>query len=158
MIEVFNRKDIPDVFGQDVRKNIGEMGISVVEEVFTSEIYRFQCSSGRDELRRIAENILVDAVIQEYLLDEEMKAGERGEFMVEVFYKSGVTDSVADTVRTAVRDAGIRTKMEVSTGRRYYLRGNLTGKDVETICRKILVNPLIQNYSVIEGKGNHPDA
>jgi len=153
IIEVCNKKGVPDVFGQDVKKNIKEMGISGVENVFTSEIYRFESSSGYDKLRYIAENILVDAVIQEYFLDKTRKIEGKGKFVIDVFYKNGVTDSVADTVKTAVKDAGIKTDMAVSTGKRYYLNGNLTEKDVETVCMKILVNPLIQNYSITGVKG-----
>lgn len=152
VIEVCNKKNIPDVFGQGIKKNIKETGIQGIKAVLSSDIYRFEGISCRDEIIRIAEEILVDAVAQDYFPDdsniERRSAGYR---VIDVFYKKGVTDTVADTVIIAVRDAGIKTEVSVSTGKRYYLSGTLTEKDVETICMKVLVNPLIQDYSIVKG-------
>ncbi len=153
IIEVRNKKGVPDVFGQDVRKNIKEMGISGIGEVLASEIYGFEGSSGDEELRYIAENILVDSVIQEYFLNGGKQSSGEDRFVVDVFYKKGVTDPVADTVKTAVKDAGIKTDISVSTGKRYYLKGSLTEEDVKSACMKLLANPLIQNYSISYEKG-----
>jgi len=68
-----------------------------------------------------------------------------------VFFKKGVTDAVGDTVIIAVRDAGIKSDVSVSTGKRYYLKGGIMDKDLETICAKVLVNPLVQDYSIVKG-------
>ncbi|MBN1445259.1 MAG: phosphoribosylformylglycinamidine synthase subunit PurS [Candidatus Omnitrophica bacterium] len=158
IIEVRNKQGVPDVFGQDVRKNIREMGISGIEEVVASEIYGFEDSAGDDELRYIAENILVDSVIQEYCLNGEKQSAGEGRVVIDVFYKKGVTDSVADTVKTAVKDAGIKTDISISTGKRYYLRGSLTEEDVKSVCMKLLANPLVQNYSIRYEEGNKSNA
>jgi len=148
IIEVRNKQGVSDVFGHDVRKSIKEMGIQGIEEAFASELYGFEGSSGDDELRYIAENILVDSVIQEYFLNGENQSAGEGGFVIDIFYKKGVTDSVADTVKTAVRNAGIKTDIAVSTGKRYYLTGGVTGEEIESVCMKLLANPLIQNYSI----------
>lgn len=150
IIEVCNKAGIPDVFGQEIKKSIAETGIRGVDSVLTSEIYRFEGVLRPDELDFIAEEILVDAVSQEYFTDGTNIAVRRNGYRaIDVFYKSGVTDSTAGTVLIALNDAGIKTEYSVSTGKRYYLRGALTEKDVETVCAKVLANSLIQEYSII---------
>jgi len=158
IIEVRNKQGVPDVFGQDAKKSIKEMGISGIEEVLASEIYGFEGSAGDDELRSVAENILVDSVIQEYSLNGEKQSAGESRFVADVFYKKGVTDPVVDTVKTAVKDAGIKTDMSVFTGKRYYLRGSLTEEDVKAVCMKLLVNPLIQSYSIRYEEGKKSNA
>jgi len=155
IVEVCNKKTVPDVFGQEIRGNIRETGIGGIEEVLTSEVYRFEGISSRDELTRIAGEILVDAVAQDYFTGDSNIERRGGYTVVDVFYRKGVTDTVSDTVVIAMRDAGIRTGVSVSTGRRYYMKGNITDGDVRTICEKVLVNPLIQEYALVQRKGKN---
>ncbi|MCM8778068.1 MAG: phosphoribosylformylglycinamidine synthase subunit PurS, partial [Candidatus Omnitrophica bacterium] len=69
--------------------------------------------------------------------------------VVDVFYKKGVTDAVAETVDIAVKDAGIKKDVKISTGKRYYIKGDLTKKEIELICEKVLANRLVQDYVII---------
>ncbi|MCM8829798.1 MAG: phosphoribosylformylglycinamidine synthase subunit PurS [Candidatus Omnitrophica bacterium] len=150
-IEVCNKKGIPDAFGLDVMKNIRETGIVKVKDVTTSDLYCFQGDISLEDIKRIADDVLLDKVIQEYIIREE----DRGDFedkgygiVVDVFYKKGVTDAVAETVAVAVKDAGIKKDVKISTGKRYYIKGELTKKEIELICEKVLANRLVQDYVI----------
>ncbi len=151
LIEVRNKTRVTDVFGYMIKKDIMETGIQEIEEVLTSSLYRLKGVCCHRELIRIAEEILIDAVAQDYFLDNSgIRKRGAGYNVIDVFYKEGVTDTVAETVMTAVKDAGIKNLFSASTGKRYYLKGRLNRQDIETICMKVLVNPLIQNYSVVK--------
>ncbi len=64
---------------------------------------------------------------------------------VEVVYNAGVTDPVEETVMKAVRDLGVGDVRAVKTAKRYLLQGNLDEDQLEVICSRLLVNPIIQH-------------
>jgi len=153
IIEVCNKKKVYDVSGQEIRISIEENGIAGVKEVLTSELYRFEGILDRRQLVRIAEDILVDPVTQKYFLNDEGVKEKIGVYrIVDVFYKKGVTDTVAETIMIALKDAGMASLVSAATGRRYYLKGNISDKEVDTICMEVLVNPIIQDYSYLKDR------
>jgi len=64
---------------------------------------------------------------------------------VEVAYNAGVTDPVEDTILKAVQDLGITGVRGVKTAKRYLIQGQLDAQQLETICNRLLVNPIIQH-------------
>lgn len=66
---------------------------------------------------------------------------------VEVSYKQGVTDAVADTVKKGINDLGIKKVSYVRTVQKYIIDGNLSKEEIEKICKDLLANPVIQNFS-----------
>ena len=151
IIEVCSKEGIPDVFGMDAMKNIRETGITGIEEITTADLYRFEGDISLKDIKKIAEDVLLDKVIQKYFIEEgsPIKRDDY-EIVVDVFYKKGVTDAVAETVAIAIRDAGIKVEkdIKISTGKRYYIKGRITRKNIELICEKVLVNRLVQDYSI----------
>jgi len=149
-VEVCNKKDIPDAFGQEIKNSIRETGISGIEEVFTADLYYFEGDISSEDIEKIAQDVLLDSVIQQYFLDDVhiRNIKEEDYVVVDVFYKKGVTDAVAETVSVAIKDAGIKKEVRVSTGKRYYLKGVFTKEEIERICDKVLANRLVQDYSI----------
>ncbi|MCX8082481.1 MAG: phosphoribosylformylglycinamidine synthase subunit PurS [bacterium] len=150
LIEIYNKTDIPDVFGIDVMKNIMGTGISEIDGITTAELYRFEGDISLKEIKKIAEDVLVDSVIQEYKIRKygDTVRKDAFNFIVDVFYKKGVTDAVAETVAVAVKDAGIKKDLKISTGKRYYIKGSLTKEKIELMCEKVLANRLVHDYSI----------
>jgi len=64
---------------------------------------------------------------------------------VEVAYNAGVTDPVEETVLKAIKDLGIENVRAVKTAKRYLLEGKLDEPELDIICRRLLVNPIIQH-------------
>ncbi len=64
---------------------------------------------------------------------------------IEVAYNAGVTDPVEETVMKAIRDLGIGSVRAVKTAKRYLLEGYLAEDQLEAICNRLLVNPIIQH-------------
>ncbi|MFQ5997533.1 MAG: phosphoribosylformylglycinamidine synthase subunit PurL, partial [Dehalococcoidales bacterium] len=64
---------------------------------------------------------------------------------IEVAYNAGVTDPVEDSVLKAIRDLGITGVSAVKTSKRYLIEGQLADHQLEVICSRLLVNPIIQH-------------
>jgi phosphoribosylformylglycinamidine synthase len=64
---------------------------------------------------------------------------------VEVAYNAGVTDPVEESVLKAIQDLGIEGVRAVKTAKRYLIEGELNESDLDIICRRLLVNPIIQH-------------
>ncbi|HOL21606.1 MAG TPA: phosphoribosylformylglycinamidine synthase subunit PurS [bacterium] len=150
LLEICNKEGIPDVFGIEIKKSIRETGIPEIESVLTSDLYHFEGDLSSEDITKIAEDVLLDGVIQEYFLGDEniKRRGLEYPVVIDVFYKKGVTDAVADTVSIAIKDAGIKKDVKVSTGKRYYLKGQFNREELEKICDKVLANRLVQEYSI----------
>jgi len=67
---------------------------------------------------------------------------------IEVWYKSGVTDAVGDSVMKGIKDLGISGASSVKTGQVYIIEGKLEKKRIEKICSGLLANGIVQFYKI----------
>ena len=70
---------------------------------------------------------------------------------MEVWFRPGVTDAVGETALKGSRDLGVAGIESVDTGRGYILAGSLIRSQVDTICRRLLANDVIERYACYEG-------
>src|SRR2546425_9165892 len=68
--------------------------------------------------------------------------------VVDVFYHSGVTDTLAESVLAGAKMLGLTGLEHVETGRRYFLDSRLSEADVRAIVEALLYNPVIQQYTL----------
>ena len=68
--------------------------------------------------------------------------------VVDVFYHSGVTDTLAESVLAGAKMLGLTGLEHVETGRRYFLDSRLSETDVRAIVEALLYNPVIQQYTL----------
>ena len=148
--EISYKPDVFDAVGHILKQDIADLGIKGVEEVRTGQIYWLEGDLPEEEARRICEELLADPITQTYKLYPADKPPERvpGAWTVEVRYKPGVTDSVGDSVVKGARDMGINSLKRARSGQKYVIRGNLSREQVETICRRLLYNEVIQDYEL----------
>ena len=72
---------------------------------------------------------------------------------IEVWYKSGVTDTVSQSVIKAIKDLGIMEELAVKTGKKFCFEGKKTDTNkLKKIATGLLANTLIQEYLVKGGK------
>ncbi|MEK6646126.1 MAG: phosphoribosylformylglycinamidine synthase subunit PurS [Candidatus Firestonebacteria bacterium] len=69
-------------------------------------------------------------------------------WFVEVWYKSGVTDAVGDSVKKGISDLGIKGIEEVRAGQKYSIQGKADRKTIERICKELLANGVVQDYKI----------
>ncbi|HOJ38905.1 MAG TPA: phosphoribosylformylglycinamidine synthase subunit PurS [bacterium] len=154
LVEVFYRPEVTDGAAEAIRKAVEELGISVVEKVWTSSLYRLEGMLERTSIVRIARELLTDPISQKYRLGFPQRPGA---WSVQVWYKPGVTDTVAETTQKAILDLGINTPVTVATGRCYFFQGKLRENILVSIARALLANELIEIFQVYQpsrGKKN----
>ena len=83
-------------------------------------------------------------------------------FGVEVSVKSGFPDPRGEGLQKDIRDLGVATVDQVRVSDIYLLEGELNQKEVQIICRELLADPVVEEYSIgkvplvaIKGKDTH---
>ena len=125
-----------------VHHQIIELGIDTVTAVRSVKLFFLVGELSEGDLRRVAEELLIDPVIEEYLIASSDTAN--GVAVVEVHLQPGVMDTVAASAEQAIKDMGIPVE-SVRTGRRYELIGAVSDAQRETIARGLLANPVIED-------------
>ena len=154
-IEVGYKPTATDAMGEGIKKDIEDLGISGVDYVKTLQLYMIDGDLSESEVRAVCENLLTDRVTQVYdyrksLVDRE----DAGAWVVEIAYKHGVTDAVGDSTVKGIKDLGISGVSSAKTGQKYIIGGSLKQEDIEVICKRLLANDVIQNYSYEKVNGS----
>jgi phosphoribosylformylglycinamidine synthase len=153
--EISSKKDFPDIHGGDVLEDIRQLNITSVEDVVSEKVFLIEADFEQDFAERVANELLADTVCQDWHLGKSgIPAGPMQASLVEVHLKSGVTDPVAESVRSALADMGAKQVSSVRTARKYVLLGNVSEDDQQTIARRILANDCIED--VIYGMDEDP--
>ncbi|MDI6826438.1 MAG: phosphoribosylformylglycinamidine synthase subunit PurS [Candidatus Aenigmarchaeota archaeon] len=153
IVEVGYKKEATDPVGFLTKKEIEDLGIEGVKDVRTINTYIIDGDISEDDVKKICEELLSDSQIQHFgYSDENVKKlitehGFPEAWLVEVTFKPGVTDAVGLSTLNAIEIMGIDGVRNVSTGEKYLIFGDVSEEDVEKICKRILANELIQNYS-----------
>jgi len=147
VIEVKNKQNVYNAKAQAIKHDIIDLGIKTIEEIDTSDLYILYGYFTKKHLDMILKELLVDTVIQEgKIINKPDKKNFK--YIVDIFYKKGVTDSVGESSFKAIRDIGIKTVREVHTGFRYYIKGNISKDNIIKISERLLANTVIQNYYI----------
>ncbi|MCM8784804.1 MAG: phosphoribosylformylglycinamidine synthase subunit PurS [Candidatus Omnitrophica bacterium] len=149
IIEIHKKKNIKDVFGQDTKKSIEEIGISEIDEVKVSNLYKIEAKTDKKNIERIAKELFIDNVSDNFSIYKKTRT-KKGFWIVEIFLKEGVTDPVGETARKTIIESKILNDVVVKTGKKYYIKGKINQKQIKEICEKILANTLIHNYFILK--------
>ena len=151
IVEIRNKKEIFDAAGQGVKHGIFYLGIKNVTEVSTAQLYVISGDISYDDIIKLAEELLTDNITQEYSIytSEDKLDTVRNVFVIDVFFKPGVTDTVGETAFKASKDIGVDSVKEAHTGFRYFISGKLDNKTLEKICNRLLANTVVQQYKIL---------
>jgi len=148
-IEVGYKDSSMDARGNSIKKAIVEdLGITKLSSVKTVEVYRINARFFQVRAERIAKELLHDSVIQTYSLNKPLP--HNGDWEIEVELHPNVTDNTAIALIEGINDLldeRISGHDSVRTGRKYLLSGNLSEKEVEAICKNMLANEIIENFT-----------
>jgi phosphoribosylformylglycinamidine synthase len=140
-VEIRTRQGFLDPHAEGVRHQIGELGIAQPPQVRSARLFFLFGELGEGDARRVAEELLIDPVVEEYRLGDSPADAPS---VIEVHLKSGVMDPVAASTEQAIRDMGVNVS-SVRTARRYELAGAIDDDLRETIARKLLANAVIED-------------
>jgi len=146
-IKIRAKEGFSDPHAAGVQHQIAELGVGSVSAVRSARLFFLVGELSADDARRIADDLLIDPVIEEYdLASDGPQAPSRpaGAGVIEVHLKGGVMDPVAASCVQAIRDMGFAIEA-VRTARRYELSGELSDERKRTIATKLLANPVIED-------------
>ncbi|MDD4909744.1 MAG: phosphoribosylformylglycinamidine synthase subunit PurL [Candidatus Omnitrophica bacterium] len=141
-VEVKERQGVFDAVGEGIKKDILDLGINSVSEVRFIRVYYIESGLKEDKIRHIAEELLIDPVIEAYSLSA---AADEGYQAIEVAYNAGVMDPAEESALKAVKDLGIEGVRRIAGAKKYLLKGDPSGQEIRAICEKLLYNKLIQH-------------
>jgi len=147
-VEIRLKPYLSDARGLSLVKDIHDLGITTVSDVRVVDIYWLDADLIPDKLDLICHRLLADPVTQDYRCEPgpSDESGIGNDYhTVEVTYNAGVADPVEDTIMKAVLDLGVEDVSGVKTAKRYLIQGQLNTRQLETICSRLLVNPIIQH-------------
>jgi phosphoribosylformylglycinamidine synthase len=153
-VEIRPRQGFGDPHADGVFTLIRELDIASVSAVRSVRLFFLAGDLSAPDAQRVAGELLTDPVVEEYSIASPDAAvpgnpqstihNPRSPSVIEVHRKPGVMDPVAASTEDAIGDMGLAIS-SVSTGRRYELDGAVTGAEKETIARKLLANPVIED-------------
>ncbi|MDD2752877.1 MAG: phosphoribosylformylglycinamidine synthase subunit PurS [Candidatus Omnitrophica bacterium] len=147
-VEIKNKPEIYDASAAGTKHSIKDLGIKNVTETETSQLFVIEGNPDKKQLDRIINELLTDTVTQ-YGKISRVAEKHGFNYVVDVFYKPGVTDAAGESALKAIKDMGIKTVNNVSTATRFYIKGKLSKEEIQKICEKLLANLIIQNYFII---------
>ena len=147
-IEVGYKPTATDAAGVGIKRDIEDLGISGVDCVRTLQMYMIDGDISESAVKTICESLLADRITQLYEYKcSLLRQDDVGAWVVEVTYKPGVTDAVGDSAVKGIGDLGICGISSVKTGQKFVIEGSLSTGDIEVICKRLLANEVIQNYT-----------
>ena len=153
--EISSKKGFPDIHGADVLEDIRQLNITSVEDVVSENVFLIEADFDQDFAERVGRELLADTVYQDWHLGKSgIPAGPMAAALIEVHLKSGVTDPVAESVRSALADMGAGQVESVRTARKYVLLGTISADEQQIIARRILANDCIED--VVYGMDAEP--
>jgi phosphoribosylformylglycinamidine synthase len=69
---------------------------------------------------------------------------------VRIAYKPGVQDSEGESTLKGLQTLGFKDVKTVSTAKVYRIEGDYTKADIEEMCKRLLANPVSQDYEIEE--------
>jgi phosphoribosylformylglycinamidine synthase len=131
-----------DRAGEAMRREIAELGTNV-GPITTWRIFLLDTGASRQEVGRIAEELLADPVVEEAKAVEAHVA-EAGKSRIEIHLKPGVMDPVASSTEMAIRDMGLNVR-EVRTGRAFVIEGAIDQSELRRIAGRVMANGVIES-------------
>jgi phosphoribosylformylglycinamidine (FGAM) synthase PurS component len=152
LIEVSKKDRVTDAEGNDARHGIADLQLRA-ETVRVDQVYMLEGRLAAGDLRRIAESVLTDPIIEDFTVrkaaalpkQRPFRDAEKGPWSVLKTFHHGVTDNVGQTTLEAIRNLGIGPVAAVTTGKRYRIGGPLPFGDARKIATRLLANPLIES-------------
>ena len=155
-IEVSKKPGLLDGRSAGLIDSVKDLGVQGVEGFGVSALYILKGELTEETVQRICKDLLGDPVAEQVRIGQGRLPSFDGNLTIEVTYHPGVTDTVAETVATALDQIGIGGIESIATGMVYHLycQAELDVDTIRLICERILANPVIQNYEVYDPQGS----
>ncbi|MDR3071018.1 MAG: phosphoribosylformylglycinamidine synthase subunit PurS [Endomicrobium sp.] len=158
-IEVFMKKCFKNPKGSQVLSDISWLGIKNIAKIEYCPLYLIDGDVKIEDVEKIASELLSDKVtefctvsrcsdLNSINVNSSVPSLSSSVSIIEIWYKKGVTDTVAESIVKAVKDLGITKDVKVKAGHKYCLYGTISRAILDTIVTKLLANTLVQEYEI----------
>jgi phosphoribosylformylglycinamidine synthase len=149
-IDVLVRPDQQDPMGRAASKALQAGGLEGVQDVRARRGYLLGAELQEAQVREFARAVLCDPVVDQFVVHAPAAAPQQqqaGSHLVTVVPRPGVTDPVAHSVQKALADMRLPV-VAAGTYRAFDVKGNLDGKRLLQVARKVLANDVVQDVLV----------
>ena len=148
-IEVSFKPEYTDAPGRSIQARIlSDLGIHA-SVVRTVEVYTLAEQLAPKELDLLGRELFSDPVIQNYSVDVPLAREFPWDWLIEVGYRPGVTDSVGQTAQQAIKEL-LHKDVRAFSSRQHLIQGKMTAAQAHQIATDLLANDLIERYSIYE--------
>ena len=149
-VEILPAGGEKDYEGQRVLAAAGHQGITELQSVRAGRAFLVQGDLDAEQVRRGAAALLADPVTEQFTVRElPADAGSAlpdGSILLNALFLPGVTDSVAENAREALRRHGLAVT-HAATCRRYWITGQLSAARLQLLSRRVLANEAIEHIA-----------
>lgn len=144
-----------EIFLSDARA----LGFNDLRRITCHDLYFVEGQLSQEICKRLALELLTDPVTQLMTwakLPATPAPPERDSVMVEVAFRPGVTDPVAEQIVRASRELGLDGVCRAATGMRFLLEG-ANEATAEELAKRLLANNVIQQWTIGEITPSFPE-
>jgi len=128
------------------------LGLRAARQIAVEDLYFIEGQLSQEDCSQLALKLLTDPVTQ--MSSWTQTPGPQtdpgpGSVVVEISPRPGVTDPVAEQIVRAAHELGYRNVQRAATGQRFIIEG-ADRPAAETLARRLLVNDVIQHWSIGE--------
>lgn len=146
-----------DPRSESYRTDAHSLGLISIGWIQCQDIYFIEGALREADARQLATHLLSDPLTQNvvwkrvFAQDDEGKPETGGASVIEVAYRPGVTDPVAEQIVRAAHELGIDGVKQAATGLRFLVKGShLQPEDLALLAKRLLANPTVQRFSLHE--------
>jgi phosphoribosylformylglycinamidine synthase len=143
-IEVRCRPGTRDGHGEDVLRQVRDLGLRSVKAVESSRLFYLETGADEAAVERIARELLADPVVEQYQIADGRPRAADPRPVIVVRRKPGVMDPVAISTVQAIADMGLAAQ-RCRTARKYCFSGRPTRADLERIAWAVLANDCVED-------------
>ena len=130
-----------------LRREAHDLGYPGLAKLVITRVYLLRGELTRADAELVARTTFADPVTDR----RQLRTGSGGMRApaneLEVLYHPGVSDPSEASIKRAIRELGF-DDIDVRSARRYRFVGHLTRRQIETIAKAVLYNPLIQHVGM----------
>ena len=145
-VEIKPAENQIDREGARILKECQVLGAHSIRSVLTAHSYLLEGDLNQSDLENIAQSLLSDPVVETFeirILSGNSSDSAEAEQLLNVLFKPGVTDNVANSAREAIRDLGHSVE-NVATCRKYWINSDATSEEADRMASKVLSNDAIE--------------
>jgi len=145
-VEIKPAENQVDREGARILKECQVLGTHSIRTAQTAHSYLLEGDLNQGDLEKIAQSLLSDPIVETFeirILSDNSSDSAETEQLLNVMFKPGVTDNVANSAREAIRDLGLSVE-NVATCRKYWINSDATSEEIDRMASKVLSNDAIE--------------